>query len=115
MFPGVRMEGWRRWFAHPLGGGVAGGMLNTLVFSQVPLFAPGSSQVAVGMFVVVVVAVLFVSLSGIGPNCTCTKLFLGPMQFVCILLLEEICVHVQALQQRVSDPRLFHNQEGCDQ
>ena len=99
MFPGVRMEGWRRWFAHPLGGGVCRGMLNTLVFSQVPLFAPGSSQVAVELFLLFFG--LFVCLSGIGPNCTCTKLFLGPMQFLCILLLEETCVHVQALQQRV--------------
>ena len=89
-------------------------LLNTLIFYQILLFAPGSSQVAVGFFSVVV-AIHFVCLSGIGPNCTCRKLFGGPMQFLCLFSLEETCVHVQALQQRVSDLRLFHNQEGCDQ
>ena len=84
----------------------AGGMLNTLLFSQVLLFAPGSSEVAVGFFFFI-----FWSL--------CIFVWSWPQvhkhKFLCILLLEETCVHVQALQQRVSGPSLFHTQEGCDQ
>ena len=109
--PAVRMEGWRRWFAHPLGGGVCGGgMLHTLLFSQVLLFAPGSLQVAVGFFFSLFWSLFIFVWSW--PHCTSTKLFFGPMQFPCILFLEETCVHVQALRQRVSGPSLFHNQEG---
>ena len=37
MFPGVGMEGWRRWFAHPVGGGVCRG------HAQYPGFLPSSS------------------------------------------------------------------------
>lgn len=77
-------------------------MLKTLLFSQVLLFA-GSSQVALGFFFF-----LFWSL--------CIFVWSWPQvhkhKFLCILLLEETCVHVQALQQRISGPSLFHNQEG---
>lgn len=37
MCPGVRMEGWQRWFAHPLGGGVCRG------HAQNPAFLPSAS------------------------------------------------------------------------
>ena len=46
--PGVRPEGWVRCFAHPLGGVECSG------HGQYPVFAPGSSEVAVevsGLFV----------------------------------------------------------------
>ena len=89
---------------------VRGGMLNTLLFSQVLLFAAGSLQVAVGFFFSLFWSLFIFVWSW--PHCTSTKLFWGPMQFPCILFLEETCVHVQALQQRVSGPSLFHNQEG---
>ena len=39
--PGVGLEGWLRWFAHPFGGGVCRGQ------SWYPAFAPGSSKVVV--------------------------------------------------------------------
>ena len=40
----VRLEGWLRWFAHPLAGVLCRG------HAQYPAFAPGSSKVAVGFF-----------------------------------------------------------------
>ena len=61
-----------------------------------PVFVPGSSKVAVGFFG------LFVSLgSRICPNCAYTHSFLVPYSFLYILLLEERCVQVETLQQRV--------------
>ena len=44
MCPGVGPEGWLRRFAHPLGGVACRG------HAQDPAFAPGSSEVAVGLF-----------------------------------------------------------------
>ena len=44
MCPGDRLEGWLKWLIIPLNGVYAWGMLSTL------LFAPGSSEVAVGIF-----------------------------------------------------------------
>lgn len=41
---GVGLEGWPRWFPHPLGGAVYRG------HAQCPAFAPGSSKVATGFF-----------------------------------------------------------------
>ena len=41
---GVRLEGWLRWFPHPLGGAVCRG------HAQGPAFASGSSKVATGFF-----------------------------------------------------------------
>ena len=61
------LEGWLRWFAHPLGGAVCRGHV------QYPAFAPGSSKVAVGGFG------LF--WSRICPNYTWMQLFLVPYSF----------------------------------
>ena len=44
MCPGVRLEGWLRCFAHRLGGVVCRG------YARDPAFAPGSSDLAVGVF-----------------------------------------------------------------
>ena len=41
--------------------------------------------------------------SRICPNCACTVAF-HPRWFLCILLLQERCVQVQVLQQRVPGP-----------
>ena len=61
MHPGVRPKGWLRCFAHPLGGVVCKER------AQYPVFAPGSSKVALRLFG------LFVHFgSRICPNCACT-------------------------------------------
>lgn len=44
MGPGVRLEGWLRWLITPLNGGRCTG------HAQYSAFAPGSSEVAVGIF-----------------------------------------------------------------
>ena len=44
MCPGVGLEVWLGWSAHPLGGAVCRG------HAQYPAFAPGSLEVAVGLF-----------------------------------------------------------------
>ena len=75
--PGLRPEGWLRCFAHPSGGGVCRGQAHYLCFCpRHPIFAPGSSKLAVGFFG------LFVSFgSRICPNCAYTQLFLVPYSF----------------------------------
>ena len=44
------------------------------------------------------------------PNCACTVIF-SPVWFLCILLLEETFVQLQALWQRVSGTSLSHHQQ----
>ena len=46
MCPGVGPEAWPRYFAHPFGGVECRGHV------QYPIFAPGSSEVTVGFFLV---------------------------------------------------------------
>ena len=46
MCPGVGVEGWLRGSAHPFGGVECRG------HAQYPVFAPGSAEVAVGVFLV---------------------------------------------------------------
>ena len=41
----IGLEGWLRWFAHPLGSAVCRGHV------QYPAFAPGSSKVALGVLI----------------------------------------------------------------
>ena len=88
MCPGVGPEGWLRCFAHPLGGGVRRG------HAQSPAFAPGSSKAAVGFFG------LFVSFVQNLHQLSMRTVMFSPIQLFCILLLEERCVQVQALQHR---------------
>ena len=85
--PGVRLEGWLRWFAHTLGGVVGEG-----ADRQYPAFAPGSSEVEVGFFYL---CVSFVQ--NLSQLCMHAVIF-SPIWFLCILLLEERCVQVRALQ-----------------
>ena len=82
---------------------VQGACAGPCFFSQPPAFAPSSSEVALGLF-----WFLFILLSRICPDWACTQLFLVPYKFLCILLLEEMFVQVQALQQKVPGPSLSH-------
>ena len=77
MCPGVRPEGWLRWFAHPLGGVVCRGHAQYPAF--VPAFAPGSSKVAVGF------SGLFVSFVQNLPQLGMQAVIFSPIQFLCIL------------------------------
>ena len=75
--PGVRLEGWLRWFAYPLGGGVCRGPCpGTLLLLPTPCFAPGSSEVTVGFF-----GLSFFFWSRICPSCSCIEFFLVPHHF----------------------------------
>ena len=51
--------------------------------------------------------------SRIGPNCSMHTLNFSPIQFLCILLLQERCVQVQALQQRVPGPSKRSQVPAC--
>ena len=69
--PGVRLEGWLRWFAQTLGGGVqeGGGIGSTLLsLLALPKWKLGFS---VSLYL----------LSRICPNCACTWFFLVPYGF----------------------------------
>ena len=48
--PGVWLEGWFRWFAHPLCCWVQGTLRNTLLLLRHPVFAPGPSETADGFW-----------------------------------------------------------------
>ena len=66
------------------------------IVSQTPVFAPSSSEVAVGFWG------LFLSFgSRICPNYCMYALIFSPIQFLHILLLMERWVRVQALQQKI--------------
>ena len=93
MCPGVGPEGWLRWSAHPLGGVECRG------HAQCPAFAPGSSEVAVGFLVFLYLVVHYL------PQLHMPTVIFSPLSFLCILLLKETFVQVQALQQRVPGPR----------
>ena len=63
-------------------------------------FVPGSSKVSVGF------PGLFVSFAQNLLQLCMHRVIFSPMLFLCILLLEERCVQMQALQQRVPGPSL---------
>ena len=65
----VRVEGWLRWSAHPLGGALCRD------HTQYPAFAPSTSEVAVGFWPFCIL--LFI----IFPNCACMQLSLVPYSF----------------------------------
>ena len=71
---GIRPEEWVAWFAHAfLGGVVCRG------HAQYPGFAPGSSEVALGLFVSFLVFLYLPS--RICPKCPCKQLLLVPYSF----------------------------------
>ena len=71
------------------------------ISSQPPAFAPGSSKAAVGFFrLFVFCCPEFV------PTAHACSYFFSPVEFLCVLWLEERCVRVPALQQRVPGPCL---------
>ena len=93
MCPGVGLEGWLRCFAHPSGGVVCWG------HAQYPAFAPDTllllwalQKWQLGYFG------LFVSFVQNLPQLHMHLVIFSHIQFLCILLLEERCVQVQALQ-----------------
>ena len=74
--PGVRLEGWLRWSAHPLSGAVC------KVHGQYPAFAPETSELAVGFL-------LFLYFVYNLPQLHMYSYF-TPLYFLCVLLLEEV-------------------------
>ena len=90
----VGLEGLRL-FAHPFGG------VECSMHVQYTFFAPRSSEVVVGFFR------SFCIMSIICPNCSSTHaVIISPLEFLCILLLKEMFVQVQARQQSVPVPSL---------
>ena len=77
----------------PLGGAERRG------HAQCPAFAPSSSEVAVGFLIF-----LYLVVHNLPQLCMHAAIF-SPFQFLCIFLLEEMFVQVQALQQRVPGHR----------
>lgn len=65
----LRLEGWLRWSAQPLGGAVCRDQ------AQHPVFAPSTSEVAVGFWSFCILLFLMCL------NCTCTQLFLVSFSF----------------------------------
>ena len=86
--PGIRPEGWLEWCAHLLGGAVYRDHL------QCPALLPMPQKGQLGFWSFCIL------LFSVSHNCTYTRLFI----MSCILL-QETFVQVQALQQRVPDPR----------
>ena len=70
--PEVRPEGWLRWFAHLLGGGVCRGHEHTLLLLPAPWLLKSGSWVFLVSFYV---------LSRICPNCAYMQLLLLPFSF----------------------------------
>ena len=64
-----------------------------------PVFAPGSSEVAVGFLVFLYLVVHNL------PQVHMHTVVFSPLWFLCVLLLQERCVRAPALQQRVPSPR----------
>ena len=81
----VRLEGWLRWSSRPFGGVECGGHV------QSPASVPGSSEVAAGFLV-------FLYLVWNFPQLCMHAVTFSPIHFLCILLLEERFVQVQAPQ-----------------
>ena len=98
--PGDEVEGWLRWFTHPLSGIMCKGHAQCPDFApetQFLLLAPQKWQL--GPFV-------FVSLGPEFATNAHAHCYFSPIQFLCILYLEERCVQVPALQHRVPGPSL---------
>ena len=96
MCPGVRPEGWLRLFAHRLGGIICRGHAHVqykLLLLLTPLFL---LQVPQTWQLVFLVSLYLLSRICLGlPK---HIVIFSPIWFLCILLLEERCVQVQALQ-----------------
>ena len=84
VWPGVQLEEWFRWFAHPFGGGVGRG------YAQYPAFAPSSSEVEGGFFILFFG--LFVSCCPeFAPTGQCMWLILLPYSFLYFVAQGDIC------------------------
>ena len=82
---GSRPAGWLGWFAHPLGGGVCRG------HTQYPAFLWALQKWQLDFLV----SVSFVQNL---PQLRIYEVIFSPIQFLCILLLEERCVQAKAFQ-----------------
>ena len=109
--PRVRPKEWLREFAHSFGwcwmrGAGACSWAVTCFLLLTPCFCFWILRVAVAFcFLLYVLAFLYPFVHYLPELCTGTQLPLVHHSFLCILLLEETCVQVQALKQRVPDPR----------
>ena len=93
MGPGVGLEAWLRWSAHPLGGVESRGHVQCSPFAPDPLILLLALQKwQLGFLVFLYLIVYNLSQLHMG-----TVIF-SPSQFLCILLLKETFVQVQALQ-----------------
>ena len=94
MGPGVGLEWWLSWFAHPFRGHVQR-ICPVLCFgSQLPSFVPGLQKwrlVVLGVFLYLVVH----SLTQLHMH----AVIFSPLQFLPVLLFVERCVQMQALQR----------------
>ena len=81
----VRLKGWLMWSACPFGGVECKGHV------QSPASVPGSSEVSAGFLV-------FLYLVGNFPQLCMHAVIFSPIHFLCILLLVEKFVQVQAPQ-----------------
>ena len=93
--PGVEPGGWLRWLAHPWGGVECRG------HSQYPVFAPGSSEVAVAYLVSLYLVQNLPQLHMRTAQLHMRTVIFSPLKFLCILLMEVMFFQVQALQQKV--------------
>ena len=84
--PGIMPEGWLRCFTHPLGGVVCRRLV------QYPVLLQPLQKWQLGFFGLCIFGV-----QNLPQLCMHTLIF-SPIQFLCILLLKERCVQVQALQ-----------------
>ena len=99
MGPKVRLEGWLRWFAHPFGDVCRG-------HEPYPVFAPDSSNLAVGLFLFVCFFGPFVQ--NLPQPCKHAVTF-GPT-FLVFCSSGEVCLGI-ALQQRPQVPA--HLRPAC--
>ena len=91
--PGVGPEGWLRWFAHPFVVLSAGGHAQYPAFATNTQFLlPALQKWQLGFLSFCIFWILNL------PQLHRHTVIFSPIQFLCILLLEERCVQVQALQ-----------------
>ena len=91
--PGMGLEGWLRCFAHPFGGGVCRG------HAQYPAFAPNPLLLLLALqkWQLGILVSLYLVVHNLPQLCMHAVIF-SPLYFLCILLLEETFVQVQARQ-----------------
>ena len=107
--PGVRPEGWLSGLPTPLVVLSAGGMRSTLLLLLTPYFCSWLFRSGSWGFFFLVFLCLVHNL----PHLHMQAIIFSPLQFLCILLLEETFAQVQTLQQRVPGPSLSQAEVGA--